>query len=81
MVHISGFSGSISGLHFRVNKWSTSETTMRVVVSEDLCPFLFPKFSKRGSDFLVFWFKNRLFKKGKVAIPFSISVVVIVGGC
>ena len=52
MVHIWGFSGSISGLHFRVNKWSTSEITIKIVVSED---FINKVFRKGFECFVAFW--------------------------
>ena len=77
MVHIAG---SITGPHFGVNKWSTSEITIKLA-SEDSCPQSFQRGVQSFRRFLVFWFKNRLFKKGMVAILiFLFFFVVVVGG-
>ena len=64
-------------VHIWVNKWSTSEITIKIVVSEDI--------SERGSKFsslsgvLV---PKQAFQKGDGSHPlFQLFVEVVVGGC
>ena len=53
-----------------------------MLVSDDFCESGFQRGVQSFRRFLVFWSKNRLFKKGMVAIPFfSFFVLVVVGGC
>ena len=64
MVHIWGALGSIGGPHYRVNKWSTSFRSIKIVISEDFSETSFQRGVQSFRCFLVLWSKNRLFKKG-----------------
>ena len=72
--------GSISGPHlgvFMVNKWATVGSIsgphhfgpIKIVVSEDCCEPSFHRGVQSFRRYLCFGPKNRLFKKGMVAIP------------
>ena len=72
--------GSISGQHlglFRVNKWATAGSIsgahhfppIKQVISEDFCKSSFQRGVQSSRRLLVFWSKNRLLKKGMLAIP------------
>ena len=76
-----GFSESISGPHFRVNKWSTSETDIIYWFQR----ILVPKVSREGSEFsslsgvLV---QKEAFQEGDGSHPrFQFVFAVVVGGC
>ena len=58
------------GPHFRVNMRCTSETTIKIVVPEDVCKQCFQEGAQSVCRFLVFWFKTGFSRKGMVAIPF-----------
>ena len=78
MVHISGVLGSISGPHCRVNKWSTSFRSIKIVVSED---FSEPSFQRGVQSFVAFWCfgpKTGFSKRGWQKLPFAIFCS---GGC
>ena len=69
---------------FRVDNWSTSDTTIKIVISDDVCPILSPKFSERGSNVLSLsgvLVQKQAFQKGDGSHLFSFFVVVVVGGC
>ena len=63
MVDILGVLGSISGPHCRVNKWSTSFRSLKIVVSDDFSEPSFQRCVQSFRCFLVFWsekgFSNR----------------------
>ena len=72
--------GSTIGPHlgFRVNNWATVGSItgphrfslIKVVFLEDVCEPSFQRGVQMFRRFLVFWSKNRIIKKGMVAIPF-----------
>ena len=78
MVHIWGVLGSISGPHCRVNKWSTSSRSIKIVASEDFSEPRFQRGVQSFRCFLVFWSKNRLSKREWQTLPFAIFCS---GGC
>ena len=78
MVHILGVLGSISGPHCRANKWSMSFRPIKIVVSEDFCEPSFQRMVQSFRRFLVFWSKNRFFRKGVAKFAFAIFCS---GGC
>ena len=69
--------GSLCGV-FRVNIWATVGSItgpyhfypIKIVVSEDFCEPSLQRGVQSFRRFLVFWSKNRLFRKRMVAIPF-----------
>ena len=84
MLCIWGFSESISGPYFRANKVVRTISTINIVVSEDFCKLSFQEGIQSSHRFLVFWFKNRLFKRGRgdgSHFLFQFFVVVVIGGC